>query len=96
MLPPSQHINMAGCSDGTSNTAIVSEQSDWLRDQSRAISTSFHGHPGWNVATAPGGFAPATGGSAGTLGTAIAGGWLSGMETPTIQVGDCGRHDCDR
>jgi type II secretory pathway pseudopilin PulG len=83
MLPPSQHINMAGCSDGTSNTAIVSEQSDWLRDQNRAVSTAFHGDPGWNTAT---GFTPVTG-SAGTLGTAIAGGWLSGMESPAIQVG---------
>ena len=83
MLPPSQHINMAGCSDGTSNTMIVSEQSDWLRDQNRAVSTAFHGDPGWNTA---GGFTPATG-SAGTLGTAIAGGWLSGMEMPPLQVG---------
>jgi prepilin-type N-terminal cleavage/methylation domain-containing protein len=82
MLPPAQHVNMAGCSDGTSNTAIVSEQSDWLRDVSPTISTAFHGDPGWNDGTT---FTPATG-SQGTLGTAIAGGWLSGMETPATQV----------
>lgn len=82
MLPPAQHINIAGCSDGTSNTAIVSEQSDWLRDTTTTISTAYHGDPGWNDGTT---FTPASG-SAGTLGTAIAGGWLSGMETPTTQV----------
>jgi type II secretory pathway pseudopilin PulG len=82
MLPPAQHINIAGCSDGTSNTAIVSEQSDWLRDQNRTVSTAFHGDPGWNDGTT---FTPATG-SAGTLGTAIAGGWISGMESPSTQV----------
>ncbi len=48
MLPPAQHINMAGCTDGTSNTMIVSEQSDWLRHQNRTISTPYHGDPGWN------------------------------------------------
>jgi prepilin-type processing-associated H-X9-DG protein len=52
MLPPCQHINMAGCTDGTSNTAIVSEQSDWLRDTDTTVSTAFHGDPGWNDDTA--------------------------------------------
>jgi len=85
MLPPSQHINIAGCSDGTSNTAIVSEQSDWLRDQNRAVSTAFHGHPGWNDGT----FTPTLGTSVGT-GTAAAGGWISGMETPATQINGTG------
>jgi prepilin-type N-terminal cleavage/methylation domain-containing protein len=81
MLPPAQNINMAGCSDGTSNTMIIAEQSDWLRNQNRNNSTKYHGDPGWNAA---GGIDPAGIGSA--LGTANAGGWVSGTSTARIQV----------
>ena len=49
MLPPCKHIKIAVCSDGTSNTIIVSEQSDWLRDQNTTLTTKFHGDPGWNL-----------------------------------------------
>jgi prepilin-type processing-associated H-X9-DG protein len=84
MLPPAQHINMAGCSDGTSNTAIVGEQSDWLRDTDRTISTKYHGDPGWNDGTyTPTAQAPQNT----TPPTAAAGGWVSGTEDATIQVG---------
>jgi hypothetical protein len=86
MLPPSQHINMAGCSDGTSNTMIVAEQSDWLRDTDRTISTKYHGDPGWNEDG--GTFAPANPGTAtNPPETNVAGGWVSGTEGPHIQVG---------
>jgi prepilin-type processing-associated H-X9-DG protein len=65
MLPLMQHVGMQGCTDGTSNTMIVGEQSDWLRSTVTTDSTKFHGDPGWNTGT-------------GTAGTA--GGWISGTE----------------
>ena len=49
MLPPWEHVNIAKCSDGTSNTAIVGEQSDWLEDVDPAISSKYHGDPGWQT-----------------------------------------------
>jgi hypothetical protein len=56
MLPPCQHAGIADCTDGTSNTMIVAEQSDWLRDQNPASSKKYHGDPGWTVGgTGPGG-----------------------------------------
>lgn len=66
MLPIAQHIGMQGCTDGTSNTMIVGEQSDWLRDVNRTVSTKYHGDPGWNGAGGIG------------AGTDLAGGWLTG------------------
>jgi len=48
MLPPNEQISIAHCSDGTSNTMIVSEQSDFLRGISPSLTTSYHGDPGWN------------------------------------------------
>ncbi len=51
MLTINQHINMAQDTDGTSNTMIVGEQSDWLRDYRPAMSTKFRGDPGWTMAT---------------------------------------------
>jgi len=84
MLPPAQHINMAGCSDGTSNTAIVGEQSDWLRDVDRTISTKYHGDPGWNDGNyTPSAQAP----TVTTPPTAASGGWVSGTEDAIVQVG---------
>lgn len=74
MLPVSQHVGMQACTDGTSNTMIVGEQSDWLRDINRSVSTKYHGDPGWN---GPGG--PNTG--AGGTGTDYMGGFLSGSNT---------------
>jgi prepilin-type N-terminal cleavage/methylation domain-containing protein len=74
MLPIMEHIGMQGCTDGTSNTMIVGEQSDWLRDINRSISTKYHGDPGWN---GPGG--PSNPGSTVGLGnTDGLGGWVSG------------------
>jgi prepilin-type N-terminal cleavage/methylation domain-containing protein len=49
MLPLAEHTNIAYCSDGTSNTIIVGEQSDWLRDTDITNTTKFHGDAGWNA-----------------------------------------------
>jgi prepilin-type N-terminal cleavage/methylation domain-containing protein/prepilin-type processing-associated H-X9-DG protein len=51
MLPPCEHIGMRGCTDGTSNTMIVGEQSDWLRPADKNDSTQYHGDPGWSAST---------------------------------------------
>ncbi len=56
MLPPCEHRRMSQCTDGTSNTFIVAEQSDWLRDRNVRVKTGYHGDPGWTVGgTGPGG-----------------------------------------
>ncbi len=56
MLPPCQHVRLADCVDGTSNTMIVAEQSGWLLDQNSSSSKEYHGDPGWTVGgTGPGG-----------------------------------------
>jgi len=56
MLPPCEQVSVWDCLDGTSNTMIVGEQSDWLLDQNRAKSQKYHGDPGWTVGgTGPGG-----------------------------------------
>jgi hypothetical protein len=56
MLPPCEHVRLADCLDGTSNTMIVGEQSDWLLDQNQAKFQKYHGDPGWTVGgTGPGG-----------------------------------------
>jgi prepilin-type N-terminal cleavage/methylation domain-containing protein len=47
MLPPCEHMDMAKCSDGTSNTMIVAEQSDWGRSTDRNNSTKYRLDPGW-------------------------------------------------
>jgi len=49
MLPPAEHVNIAGCTDGTSNTMIVSEQSDWLRSTTASVSNEYHGDAGWTT-----------------------------------------------
>jgi hypothetical protein len=86
MLPPAQHVNMAGCSDGTSNTMIVGEQSDWLRDVNRSISTKYHGDPGWNDGTIP--MTTVTNmGAFPASNTAACGGWLPGTEDAAVKVG---------
>ncbi len=56
MLPAWENVNMAKCSDGTSNTMIVSEQSDWLRNVDPTISTQYHGDPGWSSVSWTGGW----------------------------------------
>jgi prepilin-type processing-associated H-X9-DG protein len=56
MLPPCQHIKFQDCTDGSANTMIVAEQSDWLLDQDRSSSRKYHGDAGWTVGgTGPGG-----------------------------------------
>lgn len=56
MLPPCRHVRLADCSDGTSNTMIAAEQSDWLLDRNPTSSKRHHGDPGWTVGgTGPGG-----------------------------------------
>lgn len=47
MLPCAEAIPIAGCTDGTSNTMIVAEQSDWLQGVNTTDSTKYHGDPGW-------------------------------------------------
>jgi hypothetical protein len=61
MLPLAEQKGMQNCTDGTSNTMIVGEQSDWLRSRNQNDSTKFHGDPGWNTDTnAMGGFVSGT------------------------------------
>ena len=77
ILPPNEHMNIARCSDGTSNTIIVGEQSDWLRDDDSDKPAKLHGDPGWD-----------TDGTAGT-GPKDGGGFLSGtaasLRIPRLQ-----------
>jgi prepilin-type N-terminal cleavage/methylation domain-containing protein len=47
MLPPCEHINIANCTDGTSNTMIIGEQSDYLQDVDPTNSSKYRGDPGW-------------------------------------------------
>jgi prepilin-type N-terminal cleavage/methylation domain-containing protein len=47
MLPPCESISMAKCTDGTSNTMIVGEQSDYLQDVDNNNSSKYRGDPGW-------------------------------------------------
>ena len=47
MLPSAEQVNIASCGDGTSNTIIVGEASDWIRNQDPLISTKYHGDFGW-------------------------------------------------
>ncbi len=68
MLPPAKHITISFCTDGTSNTMIVGEQSDFLRDVDPSVANNysdapkFHGDPGWNLQTDknPGGWLSGT------------------------------------
>ena len=62
MLPAFEQMGIANCTDGTSNTMIVGEQSDWLQDTDATVSTKYHGDPGWNAAgsTNAGGFLTGT------------------------------------
>ncbi|MCY2991989.1 MAG: DUF1559 domain-containing protein [Planctomycetota bacterium] len=57
MLPAFEQMGIANCTDGTSNTMIVGEQSDWLQDSDPTNSTKYHGDPGWSTS----GAAPSTG-----------------------------------
>jgi len=74
MLPVAQHKGMNNCTDGTSNTMIVGEQSDWLRHADRNDSTKFHGDPGWGGQSDVAQFATASS----TNGTDSLGGFLTG------------------
>jgi type II secretion system protein G len=47
MLPPCEHMDIAKCTDGTSNTMIVAEQSDFLQDVRDNNSGKYRGDPGW-------------------------------------------------
>jgi hypothetical protein len=49
MLPPCEHVGIRHCTDGTSNTMIVGEQSDWLHHVDPADTTKCHGDPGWDI-----------------------------------------------
>jgi len=49
ILPPCTYTSMMNCTDGTSNTMVVGEQSDWLRDIDGKVSTLYHGDPGWDT-----------------------------------------------
>jgi prepilin-type N-terminal cleavage/methylation domain-containing protein len=56
MLTVNEHMDMAKCTDGTSNTMIVGEQSDWLRDADQTISTKYHGDSCWHPGSDYGGW----------------------------------------
>ncbi len=62
LLPVAEHVSIADCTDGMSNVMIVGEQSDWLQDVDPAVSSLYHGDPGWNRDTArnPGGWLTGT------------------------------------
>jgi len=49
LLPPCEHVRLDMCWDGTANTMIVAEQSDWLRDRNPRSRAKYHGDPGWTV-----------------------------------------------
>jgi hypothetical protein len=48
VLTACQYTGMASITDGTSNTIIVGEQSDWLRDRNDGPGR-YHGDPGWDT-----------------------------------------------
>ncbi|MBC8877262.1 MAG: DUF1559 domain-containing protein [Planctomycetes bacterium] len=58
MLPLGLHTNIAQDSDGTSNTMIVGEQSDWLRQLDPTVSTAYHGDSGWQWSSSISGWLP--------------------------------------
>ncbi len=63
MLTVNLHIGMNDCSDGTSNTMFVAEQSDWLQDVDPTSSSKYAGDPGWTGSTgAHRGWLPGTSG----------------------------------
>jgi prepilin-type processing-associated H-X9-DG protein len=71
MLPPGELVGFAYCVDGTSNTIVVGEQSDWLRNADAEQTGKYHGDAGWD-----------TNGTAGS-GPNDGGGFLSGMAVST-------------
>ena len=79
MLPVAQHKGMNNCTDGTSNTMIVGEQSDWLRHADRNNSTKFHGDSGWGGSSDVAQFATASTSN----GTDSLGGFLTGTAVCT-------------
>ncbi len=81
MLPACQYKNIASCTDGTSNTMIVGEQSDWLRDVNPGIGNRYHGDPGWDTS----GTGPPT------PSTTDGGGFLSGtVESTRVPMAQSG------
>jgi prepilin-type processing-associated H-X9-DG protein len=81
MLPPCEHTRIASCIDGTSNTIIVGEQSDWLRHSNPNNSARYHGDAGWDT-NGTGPAAPST-----TAG----GGFISGtVESTPVPVAVAG------
>lgn len=78
LLPPCEHVNMASVTDGTSNTMIVGEQSDWLLDVDPSVSAMYHGDAGWDTK----GAGPAT------ASLTAGGGFISGtvQSTPVPQA----------
>lgn len=76
MLPASQGVGRMSCTDGTSNTIIVGEQGDWLRNTDLNQPAKYHGDAGWDPQ-----------GTAGT-GPRDGGGFLCGTATsapvPTV------------
>jgi prepilin-type N-terminal cleavage/methylation domain-containing protein len=50
MLPICEHTDIAKCTDGTSNTMIVAEQSDWGRHVNTNNSNKYRLDPGWTGA----------------------------------------------
>ncbi len=81
MLPPCEHVSIAKITDGTSNTMIVGEQSDWLRDFNPGISAKYHGDAGWDT-SGTGPAAPST---------TVGGGFISGtIESTRVPMANGG------
>ena len=92
MLPPCEYVRMMDCTDGVSNTMIVGEQSDWLRDSDPGISTKYHGDAGWDT-SGTGPAAPST-----TAGGGFISGTIESTRVPMANAGSPGTspaaYDC--
>jgi hypothetical protein len=92
LLVPCQYMAFRNCTDGLSNTMIIGEQSDWLRDTNPGVTTRYRGDPGWDTK----GVGPPT------ASTTDGGGFLSGtvqsMPVPAVTAGEQGSprpvYDC--
>lgn len=78
MLTVAEHQGMNSCTDGTSNTMIVGEQSDWLQDTDPTFSTKYYGQASWHIPSA---------GAGGTDGGGFLTGTIQFGRVPTAGAG---------
>jgi type II secretory pathway pseudopilin PulG len=88
MLPPCQHVRIENCVDGTSNTAIVGEQSDWLQGTDPEDARKYHGDPGWSMAGTATGGGFLSGTNASTRVPKVASGGAAGAAADTSWTAD--------